>query len=346
MKGKIPQTKWEYSLETEARRILHSAHQIAVGFYDLNNFLVLPFGTSAKGENIVLFPDLNFQSIPRFWDRIKTINISHFPIQAPVNLLQELEELLKSANLPKPNFTEAESLWRKFEEQIIESIYNVLSSEFGEIKKITVYPTVLGTKVSFNLPSQFPAEVFIYLREDQGILALTEGLLTSITRQDVYTKLEGLWQESELLVDWLTNFSSISDTLRKIEPKKVLMPTIKSVRVKQEKILERQSSDFLKSLGVSPLHKKFEVKNGDITVDDKTLKNLSHREHQLLASLVKNHGEVVSFDNLGDMIFKDEEEFSLYAINKTIQRIREKLEENGVTGSYIQARRGYGYVLK
>lgn len=305
MKGKIPETKWEYSLETEARRVLHSAHQITVGFYELNNFLVLPFGSYAKADNIVLFPNINFQTIPRFWDRVKTINISHFPIQAPVNLLQEVEELLKSANLPKPSFKAAESLWGKFEKQIIESIYNVLSNEFGKIKKITVYPTVLGTKVSFNLPSQFPAEVFIYLREDQGILAITEGLLTSITRQDVFSKLEGLWQESELLVDWLTNFSSISDTLRKIEPKKVLMPTIKSIRVKQEKKLERLSSDFLKNLGASPLHKKFEVKNGDIIVEDKTLRNLTQREHHILSTLVKSHGETVSFDSLGDLIFKE-----------------------------------------
>lgn len=349
MKYKIPETRWDYSLETEAKRVLHSAHQIAVGFYELNNFLVLPFGSKTKETketNVIFLPDLPYLSINNFWDRVKTINISHFPINAPAELLEEVSELLKSANLPKPDYDNAEALWRKNEKEIIESIYNVMSDSAGKIKKITVYPTVLGTGVSFNLPSSFPAEVFIYLREDQGLSALTEAILTSLTRRDVYMKLEGLWQESELLVDWLVHFSAVSDTLRKVGVKEDYMGTIKAVRVKQQSGLQRASEDFLKRLGISGERKGFEAKNGDILVDKKALRNLTPREYQILGSLVRNQGGVVSLEDLGDMLFKDDESYSLYAISKTIQRIREKLEENGVSGSYIQALRGRGYILK
>ena len=51
-------TVWEYSIKTEAERLLHCAHQMAVGFYRVNNFIVLPYTPKIGGAHIVTFPDL------------------------------------------------------------------------------------------------------------------------------------------------------------------------------------------------------------------------------------------------------------------------------------------------
>lgn len=62
--------------------------------------------------------------------------------------------------------------------------------------------------------------------------------------------------------------------------------------------------------------------------------------------LIKNSNNVVSFDQISDIIFVNEEKFSLFALAKFIQRLREKLEMNGISGSFIQTLRGKGYLLK
>ena len=55
---------------------------------------------------------------------------------------------------------------------------------------------------------------------------------------------------------------------------------------------------------------------------------------------------MVEIDKLSDIIFNEGEEFSLWAIAKVVQRLRDKLEQNGVSGSFIQTLRGQGYALK
>ena len=65
-----------------------------------------------------------------------------------------------------------------------------------------------------------------------------------------------------------------------------------------------------------------------------------------MLSLIRNSNTVTEIDDIGSVIFKSEDNFSLYAISKTIQRLRDKLEANGISGSYIQTLRGKGYLLK
>jgi DNA-binding response OmpR family regulator len=62
--------------------------------------------------------------------------------------------------------------------------------------------------------------------------------------------------------------------------------------------------------------------------------------------LIENSNSFVSFDAIADNFSDSDENFSLYAISKTIQRLRNKLETNGISGSYIQTLRGQGYLLK
>ena len=78
----------------------------------------------------------------------------------------------------------------------------------------------------------------------------------------------------------------------------------------------------------------------------KPVVNLNPTEKILLKHFIEKENQVVSFDEIADIIFKSDEEYSLYAIAKKIERLRNKLEENGISGSYIQTLRGQGYLLK
>ena len=337
---------WKYSLETEAQRLLHCAYQMAVGFYRVNNFIILPYTPKTKNALIVTFPDLPYNTIPRFWDRVKKINIDDFPLQIKSNLLRQTTTLLKNANLPAPDLQKTKKLWEKAGDKILNEIYRIMPAKRDRIKKIVIHPTSFGTTCSFNLSKKGVDYVEMYLRQDQGISTIAEAILTSLIRPDIYEKLGGVWQESEIVADWLLTQSSLAGVIRKYEKKSNFVPTIKGTRIKQQAKLLQESEDFYQKLGLPVNQKVFKLNGLTPEIYQKPVENLSPTEKAILRLLIQKANNVSTFDELADTLFPSEENFSLYAITKTIQRLRTKLEENGLSGSYIQTLRGQGYILK
>lgn len=331
-------TTWEYSPEKEALRLLHTAHQLAAGFYRLNGFIVLPYPQYRPTQNQVAFPDLPYLSIPRFWNQAARINISEYPgidMQVPASLSTSVEKLLASASLPQPDFTTVKAVWDKHEAEIISAIYEVIPSQKNSLKSILIWPTTLGTSCSFSLCKNPPHQLIIWLRQDQGPAAIVEAILTSLTRNQVYNELGGVWQESEIIVDWLMAYSPLNRLIKNIDPNWMNNLTIKHTRSKQNGTLAEVSQKFIEKLG-APIANPTKV----------PLENFSPKEKELLQLLISASPNPVSMDQIGDLIFKSNpEDYSLYAISKTIQRLRDRLEENGISGSFIQTKRGEGYLL-
>lgn len=83
-------------------------------------------------------------------------------------------------------------------------------------------------------------------------------------------------------------------------------------------------------------------------LDLKKLKpRLTKKEILILKELNNNKYEITTFDRLSEVIWKEKatEKFSLYALTKRIQRIRDKLKINGLSENLIHTQRGKGYVL-
>lgn len=337
-------TIWEYSEQTEALRLLHAAHQISVGFYKINNFIVLPFVPKTKGLNFVTFPDLAYNTIPRFWEKVKYLNIVDLPVKADSELVKSVMDLLRSARLPNPQFSTLKNIWGEIQDKIVETIYKIMPSKSGCIKKIIIYPTAFGTGASFNWINK-KGEVIMYIRQDKSIASIVEAIVTSITRQDIYKKLEGMWQESEIISDWLVTESALSPIIKRYNSEG-FVPTMKGVRIKQQAKLLSKSDEFYKKLGFPSTESIFGLNGLTPEVNKKPVENLSTTEKVILKLLIQKAGGIVSFDDLGNEIFKNDQNFSLYAITKSIERLRNKLEANGVSGSYIQTLRGKGYLLK
>jgi chorismate-pyruvate lyase len=228
----------------------------------------------------------------------------------------------------------------------VAEIYKIMPDKKDAVSRIIIHPTSFGTTCSFSIADKFPAAVEMYLRQDQDIYAITEAILSAITRNEVYRELDGMWSESELLVDWLVTKSSLSPILRKYQPKTVFTPTVKYTRMKQGARLMKESEEFYRRLGVPVLENIFELRDGQPTVAGRPMENISAREKEIFALMIKKQNQIVTVDELADILFKTDEEFSLQAIAKTIQRLRDKLEQNGVSGSFIQTLRGQGYGLK
>ena len=71
--------------------------------------------------------------------------------------------------------------------------------------------------------------------------------------------------------------------------------------------------------------------------------DLSPREFALMAALMKNPGKAVAKERLLDLVFPDQTNVQLEAIEVVVYRLRKKLVMAGVT---LVTLRGLGYLLK
>lgn len=331
------QTVWNYSTRLEAERLIHCAHQIATGFFRVNGFITLPY-PAIEGDHIVSIPNLPYLTIPRFWQRASRIDLTTLPIIAPTDLINETEELIKKANLPKPDFSKLQKTWSKNQNEIMKTIYTLIPYKKDSVSKIEIWPTAFGTGCSFNRHKKSGDVVRMWLREDQNIGSIVEAVLTSLTRQDVYDQLGGLWQESEIIVDWLLTFSPLAELIKKIDPEWTKTLTIKSTRTKQSATLMQKSDKFLKSVGAPSV--------GIDAIRQIPTTAFSAREKELLNLLIAKSPDFATMDEIGDILFRNNEDaYSLSVIAKAIQRLRDHLEQTGISGSYIQTKRGEGYLL-
>ncbi len=338
-------TVWEYSEKTEAERLIHTAHQMAVDFYRANNFIVLPYAPNIDNPLIVTFPDLSYKNISKFWDKVKKVDVLDYPLVIRKDLLDQTISLIKTSNLNSVNFESVKNNWGKAQKDVLDMIYKVMPSKRGKIKEIRIHPTGFGTSSSFSFKDKNGLFV-VYLRQDQGIKTIAEAIVTTLTRTDIYNDLSGTWSESELVTDWIVTKSAVADVINQYSKNDPFTPTLKGVRVKEFAKLNQESNDFYKKLGIK-FEKKFFGVNGKIPeINKQPIEKLNHPEKVLMSLLIQNSNDVVTIDQIAENIYPNENNFSLYAIAKTVERLRGKLELNGISGSHIQTSRGKGYLLK
>ena len=75
------------------------------------------------------------------------------------------------------------------------------------------------------------------------------------------------------------------------------------------------------------------------------LEKLTRQEYQLLSNLIENPRNMLTFDEIADILWPNGEDYSLWAITKLIERLRKKLSQNGISPHLIQTKRKKGYSL-
>ncbi|MCA9371737.1 helix-turn-helix domain-containing protein [Candidatus Woesebacteria bacterium] len=325
--------QWHYSIQSESQRILHTAHQISQYFYQKNNFCVLP--SFPKGryikDSLVVFPDLPYPQ--RFWKEAKKLNLDQ-PIIVDNKTVIFLRQFINEEHLYHP----VETFWRQKGEQILTRLVQVIPS-MQTLQSITIHPTRFGTVASFNIPTKEKPHLFVYLRIDAPLSRLVEVIISAITRPQIFA-LHGSWEESEILADWFIAYSFLSLFFSKEEQYTGTIASIRSTKSTRYK----QQNSYLEKLGF-PVKKEVLTKiNDDFHIGNVRIQNLSPKELSLLSLLYEKRS--LSYDEIADALYKDYDDFSLYAITKNIQRLRKKLFASGVHQNVIQTIRGYGYGLK
>ena len=258
----IPKTTWHYSPQTEAVRILFTAHHIQNNFFNRHGFLVLP-NCHPQINNSVVFPQAQYLTSPEFWRIASQTNqqfenyINH--AQSPLT-----KDMIAYFSNQTWNFTILKKSWKSIQYKFWSTAIQILPELFTSITDLEIRPTNYGTKGSGFVTNQNPNKVTLYLRSDAPLIAILGGIL--IDRQSkFYNWPDRQWDENMAIKEFLQTKTKF----------KTLFPKTKSLLTEpqqtQRGLLARQSQAYLTQLGFPP-KTNFQIQNQTYFINNKQLK--------------------------------------------------------------------------
>jgi hypothetical protein len=189
--------------------------------------------------------------------------------------------------------------------------------------EITVSPSLYGVLGSYKLGN---GKITLTPRFDRKVINIYHLLINALTHYFLYDQKElintPLWEEKQKKTVEIYNKLFQKTNIKSKGMLKVLDREFAGS-------LAQQSAQYLESLGFpNPPH----LPNSP---------NLTKYESQVLKLLSDNRNKVVTFEQIGDVLWpEDEDKYSEYAITKLMERLKKKLPKYS-----IHAQRGKGYLL-
>ncbi|EKD99578.1 MAG: hypothetical protein ACD_22C00230G0002 [uncultured bacterium] len=350
-------TNWIFSMDIELDRLASNLMLVENGFYQINSFRLDPysdkkFTSYSSHKNIqkydinVVIPDYDYKSIPFFWETrkdFKYVEKPTIPYQLKLTKFQrqQIETIYNATVKSKEcwDISKVKKAWDKINPKIYKALSKALP--FSIPTNLVIYPSRLGTIASF-LPAT--NTIVMTLREDASEQTIVNIIIRSLLRKRSQEELLTSWSESSAIEDWFLTCSTFAKEMSQITGKRY-HPLLKNLRkkVKSKGIVE--SDKFVKNIGVSTKPFGFEVKNDAVLVDSRKVDLKNPRYMQILKAMIAKPDKTLTVDEIGTMFNSDNSEFSDYAVSKTMERLRTRLENEGISGSYIQTVRGQGYRL-
>lgn len=322
---KYPTAVFDYSLISQARYICFLAKGIVDGIYQQGNFLVLPYQTPGNFWT-VYFPDLNYSR--EFW--LEIAKVQHNDFSKPFSKLAEGEIFakLKFHDINK----KLENQWKTQEQKFWQLCEEFLSLEkvIKKVKEVRIIPTEFGTFGSYYPNVAKPGHILTFSsRSDvnaQNIVRLLLLNLYNIALRDPSEVGEIDWHRRQAVAAFLTEKTVFSKLFR----------TEKTNTINSKHI--QDSKAYLTKLGFPPLE----------TRDYTNLENILTVKEKILFYLLKGaSGNLVGFDAIGDALWPNrDDKFSLYAIAKLVEGLRDKLRSTGFDSSILKTSKGQGYFLQ
>lgn len=243
----FPTVTFSHSLEMESRRILHLSASLAIRWYQNHDFLILPTLPTKVPTATVVFPDLSYTTIPRFWSRVARLKLKT-PIVAPAPLLSATHNLLAPhyhARLYYSHVSRLRSAWESVDSNFWSQLFTFFPTYQPKIKHVNIYLTLYGPYTTFNLARGDETTLTIFARFDCTIEKIMWTICTCLFRPVMQDKLKMTWREIESAIDWLLHESSLS--LGHSLPE----PTIKNLRSPQIAKYRQASTTYLSHLGLN-----------------------------------------------------------------------------------------------
>lgn len=228
--------------------------------------------------------------------------------------------------------------WNKVEEKFWEYLDELLpSSAFhGEIEvRVSRYGTVSS---GATVTEHDKGKVVYYLRADVDISHLAAMIVNKILFGE-RKNLGITWTKREALMDFVMTRPRMKKLFPHFEPVFAQLSRI-------PKKIRDESREYVRTLGLAKKQVDFEVVGGKVVVKGNVVgKELTKQEKVVLKLLVSHLGDLVTYDELADVMWGEGEFKSFWALNKVVERLRHKLVEIGIAGSRLESVRGQGYLL-
>lgn len=343
-------TKWSWSYETEALRIAYACANLANGFYQKQGFVVLPTPTTSPTPGTTIYlPNMSYTTIKRFWETVTRIDFTQpHKLQNLIAkpLINPLISRLKLLDNPTISTHPIQKVWDHNQEKITRELLHYLNLPARSILSITIHPSQYGSVASYEPAESYPADLIIYLRQDQGIRTLVNVIVQALLTRQLERTHSATWKQIKFLSDWIVSDSPLSKLLAKLDP----LPYQSGVKLLSNmsaaKKIINESHSFLSKIGAPQRGSALENIGGVITYKSNPVLHLTTRERSVLSELIKISPEPLSYESIGDLIFNTLDEYSLTTINKVIQHLRDKLERNSIPASMIKTIYGQGYALR
>lgn len=224
--------------------------------------------------------------------------------------------------------------WMKVEGDFWQELDHYLPEARKLHEKLVVDVGRVGT-----ISSSYWSEKHYYLRADRGVGDLA-AMIVNHTMYVLRSEMGITWTKREALMDFVMtrpamkklfpDFAPVYTQLLRIPPK-----------------VRRESEEYVRSLGLVLPQQELEVRGGKIWVRGKNEpKMFGKKEGVILRKLIERRGDVVTYDELADVVWGEGEFKSFWALAKLVERLRGSLAKAGIEPRRIESVRGQGYLLK
>lgn len=314
-------------------RLLFLATQFKEGFYQDRGFLLdIDNSIEQKSISVHLEPKVaDFYKNNIDWEKVNYDKLEDIWGTDPDKLLGK-----DTATLFKNNIIQNEDIikkWSRYQDRVLD-----LMKHFDCTQRkytISIIFTNLGTLSSFH-PVKYYDQLFIYIREDAGFEALVYGIVNLLIQSNVrYGDYEQRQKVCRFIYDMPLFREMLGETYLSNE-------RIAKLKVSSRDI--KKSRENYMYIGF-PVNDSLLIMNGRIYIDrDKPFSDLTISENKLLFHFINHKHELVTYDDLSELLWSDDF-YSLQAITKQMQRLREKLDEV-FNRKLIKTVRGKGYIYE
>ena len=337
----LPKVTFIKNIETETQRIFNLAKEIECGFFWNEGFCISE-AIIQEYPQVIVFPNFDYKKIKGFWKTVSSlknnkVNYTNLPDELFSKVSSKIEFNEKKAEEDINKFQEQydkveEKLWQK----ILQFYPKASAYEAIEVR-ISDY----GTRSSWQLIDSLDSGVnhIVYIRSDATIESLVRAIVSPLHRLKGWEK-KNTWKESQAIIDTILYETSLGQLHRKKASTRDLLTSIPD-KVRQA------SNNYYKQLGFCFSHNTLTTDSGYVYYNGKNISyELLAVEQRILALLIEHKNNVISYDQIADTIWTNDDDYSLWAIQKTVQRLREKLALLDVMDFQIRTARKKGYILK
>lgn len=342
----------QYSLEVDLESLYFAILLVRIGFFKERNFLLssklsgkievdhvsvlIPPEVIAKGKEFIR--DIGGKNPEKLYTEcLEYKNHFNFDKDIQNSMKSKESEMQEYANEYNKNFGEKLEI-------ALKALYDFFPLD-DYIKNINIYFKTTGTVCSYRMIQN--KECRIEPRIDASISDIVFCILCSFIHEFYSTLMEldkGMisWEEKQRMAEFVITRSKISKITG---PYNSINQYLDSKVYLNNSNLVEESNQIYEKIGY-PSVSKIECLNNQIIANGSKVENLTDQEENLLRELVKNSGTLLTYDQIAEKIWEDDSyaKFSIQAIQKTIERIRKKLDYYGVSSSMLVNRAGKGYM--